>query len=77
MIALVAAFPLGVKHDGEAAAINNEPARVEVDRLAVSVCGDLDKFRTVCTAPGEVVIELETLLTALEPKRAQAFFHLH
>jgi hypothetical protein len=77
LIALVAALPVGVKHDGEAAAINNEPAGEEVDRIADSVCGDLDKFRTVCIAPGEVVIELETLLTALEPKRAQAFFHLH
>ena len=74
MIALVAAFPVGVKHDGEAAAINNEPAGEEVESIAESVCGDLDKFRT---APGEVVTELETLLTALDPKRAQAFFHLH
>ena len=83
MIALVAAFPVGVRHVDEPAAINNEPAGEEVDRIVESVCGDLDKFKIFCTAPGEVVMDPlvptlgDTFEMALEPNRAQAFFHLH
>ena len=80
-MALVAVFPDGVKHAGEAAAINNEPAGEEVDKIAAEsveefdVCGDLEKFRI---DPGEVIPAVEELDTiAFEPKRAQAFFHLH
>lgn len=83
-MALVAAFPVGVRHVDEAAAINNEPAGEEVDRNVESMFGDLDKFKMFCTAPGEVVmeppfvpIELEAFPMALEPNLAQAFFHLH
>lgn len=67
----------------EPAAINNEPAGEEVDRNVESMFGDLDKFKMFCTAPGEVVmepvvpIEVEAFPMALEPNRAQAFFHLH
>ena len=82
MIALVAAFPVGVKH--VPAVINKEPAGEEVDNIVASAFGDLDKFSIFCTAPGEVVmeplvpIEFDTLLpVAFEPNLAQAFFHLH
>ena len=67
----------------DTAAINNEPAGEEVDSIVDSVCGDLDKFNIFCTAPGEVVKEplvppeFEEFPIAFEPKRAQAFFHLH
>lgn len=67
----------------EPAAINNEPAGEEVDRIVASMFGDLDKFNIFCTAPGEVVMDPlvptldETFPMALEPNRAQAFFHLH
>ena len=83
MIALVAAFPVGVRQVDDAAAINKEPAGEEVDRIVGSGFGDLDKFNIFCTAPGEVVIEplvpieVEAFPMAFEPNRAQAFFHLH
>jgi len=67
------------------AAINREPAGEDVDKIVASAFGDLDKFKIFCTAPGEVLmepvvpIEFDVLLfpVAFEPKRAQAFFHLH
>ena len=78
-MALVAAFPVGVRQVDEAAAINKDPAGEEVDRIVESVFGDLDKFRMFCTPPGEVAVpvDIDEFPTALEPNRAQAFFHLH
>ena len=84
MIALVAAFPVGVRQVDEAAAINNEPAGEEVDSIVESLFGDFDRFNMFCIAPGEVLMELVVpieveafVLIAFEPNRAHAFFHLH